>query len=132
MSLATPPKIEKLQMALHAKAKEEPEFRFYQLYDKVYRSDVLWEAWRRVRANKGAPGIDEQSFESALGSRDRGGESRRPPTANHHVVPFGDARLAGQVQDFLEDRPVEPERPAHDGEALATRLVQQPLQQLAA
>ena len=46
MSLETPIKVEKLRMALHAKAKEEPEFRFYQLYDKLYRSDVLEFAYR--------------------------------------------------------------------------------------
>ena len=63
MSLVTPPKVEKLQMALHAKAKEEPEFRFYQLYDKLYRSDVLEFAYRLSRSNKGKSGIDGITFE---------------------------------------------------------------------
>ena len=47
MSLATLESVQKLQTALHAKAKESPEFRFYSLYDKIYRKDVLWTAWRR-------------------------------------------------------------------------------------
>ena len=63
MSLVTPLKVEKLQMALHAKAKEEPEFRFYQLYDKLYRSDVLEFAYRLSRSNKGKSGIDGITFE---------------------------------------------------------------------
>lgn len=63
MSLATPAKVEKLQKALHAKAKEEAEFRFYQLYDKVYRADMLLFAYRLCRANGGAPGVDGQTFE---------------------------------------------------------------------
>ena len=63
MSLETPIKVEKLRMALHAKAKEEPEFRFYQLYDKLYRSDVLEFAYRVSRSNKGGAGIDGTTFE---------------------------------------------------------------------
>jgi RNA-directed DNA polymerase len=62
-NLATPNKVQDLQRALHAKAKANPSLRFYSLYDKIYRKDVLWEAWRRCRANGGAPGIDEQTFE---------------------------------------------------------------------
>ena len=63
MSLKTPEKVEKLRMALHGKAKEEPEFRFYQLYDKLYRTDVLEFAYRVSRSNKGAAGIDGVTFE---------------------------------------------------------------------
>jgi group II intron reverse transcriptase/maturase len=61
-NLATPSNLQKLQTALHAKAKAEPEFRFYALYDKIYREDVLAHAYARCRANKGAGGVDGQSF----------------------------------------------------------------------
>ena len=63
MSLPSLPTVEKLQAALHSKAKESPDFRFYSLIDKVYRKDVLWLAYRRCLANQGAPGIDRQPFE---------------------------------------------------------------------
>ena len=58
MSLATPESVEKLRKALHAKAKEEVGFRFYLLYDKVYRRDVLSHAYALSRATRGAPGVD--------------------------------------------------------------------------
>jgi len=62
--LVTPVKIRTLQRKLYAKAKQEPGYRFYALYDKVYRGDVLQHAYRLVRSNKGAPGIDGVSFEA--------------------------------------------------------------------
>jgi len=62
MSLTTPFSVQKLQTALHAKAKESPDFRFYALYDKVYRKDVLAHAYERCEANGGAAGVDEQTF----------------------------------------------------------------------
>ena len=63
MSLTTPISVQKLQTALHAKAKEAPKFRFHALYDKVYRKDVLTYAYERCEANGGAAGVDEQTFE---------------------------------------------------------------------
>ena len=64
MSLTTPFSVQKLQTALHAKAKESANFRFYALYDKVYRRDVLAHAYERCEANGGAAGVDNQTFEN--------------------------------------------------------------------
>jgi RNA-directed DNA polymerase len=63
MSLATPASVQKLQTALHAKAKESPSLRFYALYDKVHRKDVLACAYQCSKANGGAAGVDGQTFE---------------------------------------------------------------------
>jgi len=63
MSLTTPPSVQKLQTALHDKAKGSPNFRFYALYDKVHRQDVLVFAYECCKANGGAAGVDGQTFE---------------------------------------------------------------------
>jgi RNA-directed DNA polymerase len=62
MSLQPPEKVWKLQAALHDKAKRSPDYRFYLLYDKVYRADVLAHAYACCRSNAGAPGVDGQDF----------------------------------------------------------------------
>ena len=62
MSLATPPTVQKLQAALHAKAKGSPSFRFYSLYDKLSRADVLAHAYAVCKANHGTAGVDGQTF----------------------------------------------------------------------
>ena len=61
--LTTPGTVQKLQAALHAKAKEQPGFRLYALYDKLYRPDVLGHAYACCKANGGAAGVDGQTFE---------------------------------------------------------------------
>ena len=63
MNLVTPSSVQKLQAALHDKAKGTANYRFYALYDKVYRKDVLTHAYQCCRANGGAAGVDGQSFE---------------------------------------------------------------------
>jgi RNA-directed DNA polymerase len=63
MSLGTPVKIRILQRKLYCKAKAQPAFRFYGLYDKIYRDDILRHAYGLARANAGAPGVDGISFE---------------------------------------------------------------------
>ena len=62
MSLIPPVTVGKLQTALHTKAKNSPDYRFYALYDKLYRRDILEWAFVRCRNNDGAPGVDGQSF----------------------------------------------------------------------
>ena len=62
MSLTTPDKIRRLQRKLYLKAKEEPTRRFHQLYDKVYRTDILEHAYRLAKSHQGAPGVDGVSF----------------------------------------------------------------------
>lgn len=63
MSLKTPDKIRTFQRKLYLKAKAEPDFRFYLLYDKIYRADILWHAFRLVKANAGSSGVDGMTFE---------------------------------------------------------------------
>src|ERR1700684_3872620 len=61
-NLSTPKTVQKLQKALHAKAKAESGYRFYALYDKISREDILAHAFAQCRSNKGAPGVDGQDF----------------------------------------------------------------------
>jgi RNA-directed DNA polymerase len=97
MSLTTPSKIRELQIKLYRKAKNEPEYRFYMLYDKVYREDILLHAYERARANKGAPGVDGQTFEKieAAGleewltgiSRELRGKTYQPQPVRRVMIP---------------------------------------------
>ena len=77
-----------MQSALHAKAKEEPGYRFYLLYDKVHRADVLEFAYRCCKANKGAAGVDGQRFED--------------------IEAYGEGRWLGELADRLRTKTYEP------------------------
>src|SRR5260370_9409351 len=97
MSLTTPESVQKLQAALHDKAKKSPDFRFYALYDKVYRKDVLRFAYECCKANGGAAGGDDQTFEDieAYGAERRCDElsqeaknpTYRPPSVRRGLHP---------------------------------------------
>lgn len=61
--LGTPIKIRELQNKLYLKSKADRKYRFYSLYDKIYRKDILAESWKQVRRNKGACGVDGETIE---------------------------------------------------------------------
>lgn len=63
MSLTPPETVRKLQQTLHEKAKVQPTYRFYALYDKLYRKDILAHAWAICRTNGGKPGVDAETIE---------------------------------------------------------------------
>jgi len=91
MSLVTPEKIRSLQRKLYGKAKAEPHYRFYRLYDKVWREDILAHAYALARANGGAPGVDGITFDQveAAGRQDwlaRLGEALRTKTYRSQPV----------------------------------------------
>src|SRR6516165_8048931 len=114
MSLLPPPKVRKLQEALHAKAKGSPDYRFYALYDKVYRRDVLEAAYARCRANGGAPGIDRQTFEDieAYGldrwldelAAELKAKSYRPRPVRRVFIPKGDGKQRPLGIGAIRDR----------------------------
>ena len=81
-NLSTPKSVQKLQMALHAKAKAEAGYRFYALYDKISREDILAHAYAQCRSNKGAPGVDGQDF---AGPRLRSSPSIFHPSTNRRM-----------------------------------------------
>ena len=102
-NLSTPNSVQKLQRALHAKAKTESGYRFYALYDKIYRKDILAHAYAQCRSNKGAPGVDGQDFadidayglemwlgELALALRE---ESYRPEPIRRVFIPKANGKL---------------------------------------
>ena len=77
MATNTTHTVRQLQRTLYAKAKQAKEATFYALYDKVWREDVLWEAWQQVQANHGAPGVDGQSIEAIVAGGQEGETIRR-------------------------------------------------------
>ena len=113
-NLATPKSVQKLQTALHAKAKAEPGYRFYALYDKISRDDVLVHAYAQCRSNKGAPGVDGQEFadveaygverwlgELALALRE---ETYRPDPIRRVFIPKANGKLRPLGISTLRDR----------------------------
>ena len=117
MSLAPPLKVQKLQAALHAKAKGSPDYRFYVLYDKVYRRDVLEWAYTRCRANDGAPGVDRQTFEDieAYGldrwldelAAELKAKAYRPQPVRRVFIPKGDGKQRPLGIGTIRDRVVQ-------------------------
>src|ERR1700681_1777104 len=102
-NLATPKSVLKLQTALHAKATTEAGYRFYALYDKIFREDILAHAYAQCRSNKGAPGVDGQDFadveaygverwlgELALARRE---ETYRPDSIRRVFIPKANGKL---------------------------------------
>ena len=113
-NLSTPKSVQKLQMALHAKAKTEAGYRFYALYDKIYRDDILTHAYAQCRANKGAPGVDGQDFadveaygierwlgELALALKE---ETYRPEPIRRVFIPKANGKLRPLGISTLRDR----------------------------
>ena len=113
-NLATPESVQKLQSALHAKAKAEAGYRFYALYDKIYREDILAHAYAQCRTNKGAPGVDGQDFadveaygverwlgELALALRE---ETYRPDPIRRVYIPKANGKLRPLGISTLRDR----------------------------
>ncbi|MFM0140920.1 reverse transcriptase domain-containing protein [Caballeronia grimmiae] len=113
-NLSTPISVQKLQTALHAKAKAEAGYRFYALYDKIYREDVLAHAYAQCRSNRGAPGVDRQDFaeieaygvqkwlgELALALRQ---ESYRPDPIRRVFIPKANGKLRPLGISTLRDR----------------------------
>jgi RNA-directed DNA polymerase len=127
--LATPEKIRTLQRKLYVKAKGEPDFRFYLLYDKVWRADILEHAYRLCRANGGAAGVDRETFEG-IESREDGlegwlsilatelrEESYRPQAVRRVMIPKPDGGERPLGIPTIRDRVVQQ----------AARLVVEPI-----
>lgn len=120
-------KVRQLQRRLCGAAKRSPTRRFHALYDRIYRSDVLWEAWKRVKRNRGAGGLDAQSladveqygverFIEELGDVLRAGEYR-PQAVVRRYIPKGDGRKRPLGIPTVKDRVVQ----------MAAKLVLEPI-----
>ena len=116
-NLTTTDKVQELQRKLYLKAKSQPNFRFYALYDRIYRMDVLEKAWQRVRAKHGAPGIDGQNIkdieEAGVDEFLRGiqqelkSKEYRPQPARRVYIPKSDGRQRPLSIPTVKDRVVQ-------------------------
>ena len=126
--LTTPKEnVQQLQEKLGHAAKENKKRRFHALYDKVYRTDILWEAWRRVRANKGSAGVDGET----LSDIEKQGESYflqechrilkeghyKPQPVRRHYIPKKDGKQRPLGIPTVQDRVIQ----------MATKLVMEPI-----